>query len=63
MDVNHHVTQYLHIIDELQYQVARLKAELDKATMGTAESSGVTSLCEELRALARDQKEIRCVLL
>ena len=60
VDVNHHVTQYLHIIDDLQYQIARLKAELDKATMGTVESSEVTGLCEDLRTLAQEQKEIRC---
>lgn len=60
--MNHHVTQYLHIIDELQYQVARLKVELDKATLGTAESSEVTGLCEDLRTLAQEQKEIRWVL-
>ncbi len=61
MDVNHHVTQYLHVIDDLQYQVARLKTELDKATMGTLESSEVTGVCEDLRALAQEQKEIRYV--
>ena len=60
MDVNHHVTQYLHIIDDLQYQVTRLKNQLDKATMGTTtESSEVTGMCEDLRTLAQEQKEIR----
>ena len=61
MDVNHHVTQYLHIIDDLQYQVARLKNELDKATMGASENPEITGLCEELRTLAQEQKEIRSV--
>lgn len=61
VDVNHHVTQYLHIIDELQYQVIRLRAELDKATEGSAESSEVRGLCDELRGLTRDQGETRYI--
>ena len=59
VDVNHHVTQYMHIIDELQHQVIRLRAELDKATEGTVESSEVRGLCDELRSLTREQRELR----
>ena len=59
VDVNHHVTQYQQLIAELQYQVIRLRAELDKATECTAESSEVRGLCDELRSLTQDQREIR----
>lgn len=61
VDVNHHVTQYLHIINDLQYQVVRLKTELDKATMGAMEKSEVNGLFEMLKSLAQEEREIRYV--
>lgn len=67
VDVNHHVTQYIHIIGDLNHQIARLKRELnrDRAKLGAAmpESSEVTSLYENLKALVTDQRELRHQLL
>ena len=63
VDVNHHVTQYLHIIDALQYQVVRLRSQLDKTSVGgVAGSDEVRVWCEELRTLAQDQKKIRSAI-
>lgn len=60
VDVNRHVTQYLHIIEELQGQVIRLRQQLDNKSNGTVtESLEVTKLCNELKAFAVEQKEIR----
>ena len=59
LDVNHHITQYLYIIEDQQNQISKLKEELNKTTVSASESSEVMSLCEELKALALDQREIR----
>ena len=60
MDVNHHVTRYTHIINDLQCQLQRLRSELEsKTTADTASSSEVRDLCQRLRALAQEQRELR----
>ena len=58
MDVNHHVTQYINIIGDLNLQIARLKGELSRAEPGAAlpESEEVTSLCDRLKSLVIDQR-------
>ena len=61
VDVSHHVTHYVHLIDELQHQVIRMRAELDKATEGSVKSSEVRGLCDQLRSLIQEQRELRCV--
>ncbi len=64
VDVSHHVTQYLHIIDALQCRVSRLRNELDKATTTDPTAAAVGSsearqLCESLRQLTLEQRDIR----
>ncbi len=63
VDVDHHVTQYVHVIEDLNYQIARLKGDLSRAVAGgggdRAESTDVTSLCEELKTLAIEQRDTR----
>lgn len=68
VDVNYHITQYWHIIDELNNKVESLQTKLDQqqSTTVPSESEGgdlpvVTELCEKLKAYSQEEKEIRSV--
>ncbi len=67
--MNHHVTQYLHIIGDLNLQIAKLKGELNRMELGGTggggelENEGVTRLCDKLKSLMMDQRILRQQLL
>ena len=64
--MNYHITQYWHIIDELNSKVESLQCKLDQqqSTTVRSETEGrdfpeVTELCGQLKVYSQEEKEIR----